>query len=346
MGNAGRYHKDCKLHCYPNQPSPSQGWGSRQHTDYLDNTADGREHSAASLPKSFHSRSQQHHPAYPAGDCMSNGQQTICSPNSNTDATTGACTAGTSYRSHSSAAVSKSTPDTASSPKPDTASAYPSMPTSVCCSSSISHSAAATCGGPPCSRVSAPAYSSSTSHNPTTSTPRSASPGTPATGHRASSPSDHAGVASQPRWSNSFRCYSTTEHKQSKCCNPAAGQCLPYAASCEGGNNQSNTMSAFCNHPGTQSGCNFCSESPSWHGACCYPYCFHSDTHDQHLGVCTILAKCRGKAAGAHSSSPCSASSEPSSAGHPDIIFSTSSYNPADYHCEWTGVCLAACEDF
>lgn len=253
---------------------------------------------------------------------MSNGQQTFCSAHSYTDATARACTASTHYSSHSSAALSETTPATASNPEPGTAPTCSGPPTTVCCSFSVSHSTPARCGGPPCRcAVTAPACCPSTSviGSPSSDSPHtsasahlSTSPGAPATDHCAAPPSDHAGAASQSNWRGSLRCNSTTEHQQPKCGHLAAGKFLPNPVSCKRGNNQPDTVSAYCNNPGTQSGCTCPSESSGWHVACCCAHCstccVHSNTHNQQFNVCHFFTECWGKAAGAHSPTPCSAS--------------------------------------
>ncbi|TNM96312.1 hypothetical protein fugu_015973 [Takifugu bimaculatus] len=126
------------------------------------------------------------------------------------------------------------------------------------------NSSPADCSGTPRRGVAAPACCDSDRVAGYTS---SSYPSAPATGHCAASSSVHAGASGQPSRRRSFKRDCRTERKQPKCSHPTAGQYLPTSASSEGGNNQSDALSAYCNYPGTQSGCNRSSQSSSWHSA-------------------------------------------------------------------------------
>lgn len=279
---------------------------------------------------------------------MSDWEQTHCSAFSDPNAATYACTASTHYSS-----PSETTPATAGDPEPDTGSASHSATTTMSCSPSGCDSSPADCSGTPRRGVAAPACCDSdrvAGYTP------SSYPSAPATGHCAASSSVHAGASGQPSRRRSFKRDCRTERKQPKCSHPTAGQYLPTSACSEGGNNQSDTLSAYCNYPGAQSGCNRSSESSSWHSAgtsahssaCCSSSCsacnVHSDTRNQLDGRHSSPERWR-EAAGAHSPAPRSTPSQQSSSSYADVLFSTSSSNSTYHHCEWPGFCLATHED-
>lgn len=268
---------------------------------------------------------------------MSDREQTHCSAFPDPNA---ARTASTHYSSHS-----ETTPATAG--HPETASAAHSATTSMCRSASGCNRTPASCSRTPHHGVAAPACCDS---DRVTGYASSSSTCAPAADHSAASSSVHAGASGQPSWRRDFKHNCLTEHKQPKCGHSAAGQYLSTPAGSERGDDQSGTLSAYCNYPGTQSGCSSSSESSSWHSAsassaCCSTSCsacnVHSDTHNQ-LHACYSSTERWRKAAGAHSPAPCSASSQQSPS---DVIFSTSSSIATDHHCEWPGFCLATHED-
>lgn len=274
---------------------------------------------------------------------MSDREQTHCSACPDPNAATYACTASTHYSSHS-----ETTPATAS--HPETASAALSTTASMRRSPSGLNSTPASCSRTLHHGVPAPACCDSDRLAGYTSSSNTCGP---ATGHSAASSSVHAGASGQPSWRRDFKRYCLTEHKQPKCGHSAAGQYLSTPAGSERGNDQSGTLSAYCNYPDTQSGCNRSAESSSWHSAsassaCCSTGCsacnVHSDTHNQ-LDACYSSTERWRKAAGAYSPAPCSASSQQSPPSCPDVILSTSSPNSTDHHCEWPGFCLATHED-
>lgn len=272
---------------------------------------------------------------------MSDREQTHRSAFPDPNAATYARTAST----HSSSR-SETTPAAAGHPEPETASAAHSATASMCRSPSG-------CNRTPTSRsrqrgVPAPACCDSDR------VAASASPsctGAPATGCSAASSPVHAGASGQPSWRRHLKRNRLTEHKQPKRGHSAAGQYLSAPAGGERGDSQSGALSAYCNYPGAQSGCNGSSESSSRHRAsraCCRTSCsachVHSDPHNQLHARCSSTER-RRKAAGAHSPASCSASSQQSPSGSPDVICSTSSPNSTDHHCEWPGFCLATHED-
>lgn len=276
---------------------------------------------------------------------MPHREQTHGSAFPDPNAATSSCAAGTRCGPHS-----ETTPTTAGRPEPETASAPHRATASMRRSPSGCNSAPASCSRTPHHGVPAPARCDP---DRVAGSASSSCTRAPASGHSAASPSVHAGASGQPSWRRHVKRDCLAEHKQPQRGHSAAGQHLSTPAGSERGDNQSGSLSAYRNHPGTQSGCDGSSQSSRRHGAsassaCCSASCsachVHSDTHNQ-LHACPSGAERWREAAGAHSPAPRSASSQQSPSGDPGVVFSVGSSNSTDHHCERPGFRLATHED-